>query len=99
MTKDLPFIIEPYSIDCMWYYYFYIDIKYFTKVPELQGEPEDVCREKCKIAYSKVNKPCIVEDTCLCFNVLKGLPGVYMFVINFFNYLLFLHLENGFFKK
>ncbi|KAH7829973.1 nucleoside-triphosphate diphosphatase [Monocercomonoides exilis] len=62
MTKDLPISIEPFDAD----------------LPELQGDPEDVCREKCKIAYSKVKAPCIVEDTCLCFNALGGLPGVYI---------------------
>ena len=24
--------------------------------------------------------PVLTEDTCLCFNVLKGLPGPYMYV-------------------
>ena len=27
----------------------------------------------------KVNGPVLVEDTCLCFNALKGLPGRYSF--------------------
>lgn len=25
----------------------------------------------------KVNGPVLVEDTCLCFNALKGLPGIF----------------------
>lgn len=25
--------------------------------------------------FLKVNGPVLVEDTCLCFNALKGLPG------------------------
>lgn len=43
-----------------------------------QGEPEDVAREKCLLAVQKVDGPTIVEDTCLCFNALGGLPGVYI---------------------
>ena len=44
----------------------------------VQGEPEDVAREKCLLAVQKVDGPTIVEDTCLCFNALGGLPGVYI---------------------
>lgn len=53
-------------------------------LPELQGEPDDISREKCKIAAIEIEKklgkpvPVIVEDTCLCFNALKGLPGPYI---------------------
>eukprot|EP00741_Cyanophora_paradoxa_P005748 tig00000946_g5570.t1 len=46
--------------------------------PELQGEPEDISREKCRIAAAEVNGSVCVEDTCLCFNALKGLPGPYI---------------------
>ncbi|XWS22404.1 hypothetical protein CRYUN_Cryun29cG0031000 [Craigia yunnanensis] len=79
-------------------------------LPELQGEPEEISKEKARLAalqvyifitfvfikypkgifskkknnYSwvffldgKVNGPVLVEDTCLCFNALKGLPGIY----------------------
>ena len=51
-----------------------------TKVdlPELQGEPEEVSREKCKLAVAQVKGPVIVEDTSLCYNALGGLPGVYI---------------------
>ncbi|XP_027165404.1 inosine triphosphate pyrophosphatase [Coffea eugenioides] len=45
---------------------------------ELQGEPEDISKEKAKIAAKEVNGPVLVEDTCLCFNALKGLPGPYI---------------------
>ncbi|KAH1189948.1 Inosine triphosphate pyrophosphatase [Glycine max] len=44
-------------------------------LPELQGEPEDISKEKARIAALQVNGPVLVEDTCLCFNALKGLPG------------------------
>ncbi|KAI5649997.1 hypothetical protein M9H77_36002 [Catharanthus roseus] len=47
-------------------------------LPELQGEPEDISKEKARIAAKAVNGPVLVEDTCLCFNALKGLPGPYM---------------------
>ncbi|ONM06091.1 Inosine triphosphate pyrophosphatase [Zea mays] len=45
-------------------------------LPELQGEPEYISKEKARIAASQVNGPVLVEDTCLCFNALKGLPGM-----------------------
>jgi inosine triphosphate pyrophosphatase len=47
-------------------------------LPELQGEPEEVSIEKCRLASLQVNGPVMVEDTSLCFNALGGLPGVYI---------------------
>eukprot|EP01035_Chromulina_nebulosa_P017118 gene17118-22632_t len=47
-------------------------------LPELQGEPEEVSKEKCRLASNTVNGPVIVEDTSLCYNALGGLPGVYI---------------------
>ncbi|KAL6643146.1 hypothetical protein ACP70R_021327 [Stipagrostis hirtigluma subsp. patula] len=47
-------------------------------LPELQGEPEDISKEKARMAALQVNGPVLVEDTCLCFNALKGLPGPYI---------------------
>ncbi|KAI5079780.1 hypothetical protein GOP47_0005259 [Adiantum capillus-veneris] len=47
-------------------------------LPELQGEPEDISKEKARIAAREIGGPVIVEDTCLCFNALKGLPGPYV---------------------
>ncbi|XP_008804447.3 inosine triphosphate pyrophosphatase [Phoenix dactylifera] len=47
-------------------------------LPELQGEPEEISKEKARIAAVKVNGPVLVEDTCLCFNALNGLPGPYI---------------------
>jgi len=47
-------------------------------LPELQGEPEEVALEKCKLAAARVKGPVMVEDTSLCFNALGGLPGVYI---------------------
>jgi inosine triphosphate pyrophosphatase len=60
--NDLPFQLISQKID----------------LPELQGEPEEVSKEKCKIAAKVVNGPVMVEDTSLCFNALHGLPGVYI---------------------
>ncbi|PKI51873.1 hypothetical protein CRG98_027706 [Punica granatum] len=45
-------------------------------LPELQGEPEEISKEKARLAAIQVNGPVLVEDTCLCFNALKGLPGM-----------------------
>ena len=47
-------------------------------LPELQGEPEFVAREKCKLASNEIQGPVLSEDTSLCFNALGGLPGVYI---------------------
>lgn len=47
-------------------------------LPELQGEIDDICMKKCQAAYEIIKGPCIVEDTCLCFNSLGGLPGPYI---------------------
>ncbi|KAJ6792578.1 inosine triphosphate pyrophosphatase [Iris pallida] len=47
-------------------------------LPELQGEPEEISKEKARLAAAEVNGPVLVEDTCLCFNALNGLPGPYI---------------------
>jgi hypothetical protein len=47
-------------------------------LPELQGDPEEVSREKCLLAATAVGGPVIVEDTSLCFVALGDLPGVYI---------------------
>jgi len=47
-------------------------------LPELQGEPDEIVKEKAKLACEKMGKPVFVEDTSLCFNALKGLPGPYV---------------------
>lgn len=47
-------------------------------LPELQGEPHYIAREKCLMAVAQAKRPCFVEDTSLCFNALKGLPGPYI---------------------
>ncbi|XP_017887376.1 inosine triphosphate pyrophosphatase isoform X2 [Ceratina calcarata] len=45
---------------------------------EYQGEMDDICRNKCRAAAELIKGPVIVEDTCLCFNAMKGLPGPYV---------------------
>eukprot|EP01098_Paradermamoeba_levis_P003886 TRINITY_DN1715_c0_g1_i3.p1 TRINITY_DN1715_c0_g1~~TRINITY_DN1715_c0_g1_i3.p1 ORF type:complete len:206 (-),score=53.77 TRINITY_DN1715_c0_g1_i3:111-728(-) len=47
-------------------------------LPELQGEPDEITIEKTLIAVKQLNCPVIIEDTCLCFNALNGLPGPYI---------------------
>jgi inosine triphosphate pyrophosphatase len=47
-------------------------------LPELQGEPEEISAEKCRLAAAQVGGPVMVEDTSLCFNALNGLPGPYI---------------------
>ncbi|KAG0616382.1 hypothetical protein M758_5G110400 [Ceratodon purpureus] len=47
-------------------------------LPELQGEPEDISREKARLAAKEIGGPVLVEDTCLCFHALNGLPGPYV---------------------
>ncbi|XP_023015735.1 inosine triphosphate pyrophosphatase [Leptinotarsa decemlineata] len=47
-------------------------------LPELQGELNEISIGKAKEAHRQVMGPVIVEDTALCFNSLKGLPGPYV---------------------
>uniref|UniRef100_A0A7S0G3M7 Inosine triphosphate pyrophosphatase n=1 Tax=Rhodosorus marinus TaxID=101924 RepID=A0A7S0G3M7_9RHOD len=47
-------------------------------LPELQGEPEDIAKEKCRLAAQDIRGPVVTEDTCLCYNALRGLPGPYI---------------------
>ncbi|XP_056379227.1 inosine triphosphate pyrophosphatase [Hyla sarda] len=47
-------------------------------LPEYQGEPDEISIQKCKEAARQIRGPVIVEDTCLCFNALGGLPGPYI---------------------
>uniref|UniRef100_A0A6V2ECB8 Multifunctional fusion protein n=1 Tax=Ditylum brightwellii TaxID=49249 RepID=A0A6V2ECB8_9STRA len=61
-SEKVPFEIESRDID----------------LPELQGDPLEVAREKCKLAALEINGPVITEDTSLCFNALNGMPGPYI---------------------
>lgn len=50
-------------------------VSFKLDLPEVQGELNDVSIVKCKEAAKHVKGPVLVEDTSLCFNALKGLPG------------------------
>mmetsp|Transcript_17534 Transcript_17534/g.48092 ORF Transcript_17534/g.48092 Transcript_17534/m.48092 type:complete len:217 (+) Transcript_17534:264-914(+) len=61
--KKVPFEVKSQKID----------------LPELQGaSPEEIAREKCRFAAESVDGPVMIEDTCLCYHALKGLPGPYI---------------------
>ena len=47
-------------------------------LPELQGNPLTIAKEKCALAAKEIGGPVITEDTSLCFNALNGLPGPYI---------------------
>ncbi|THV04735.1 Maf/Ham1 [Dendrothele bispora CBS 962.96] len=47
-------------------------------IDEIQGSTQEVAKAKCRRAAEIVNGPCITEDTALCFEALKGLPGPYI---------------------
>jgi len=47
-------------------------------LPEFQGSPEFIAKEKARIACSMVNKPCFVEDVSNHFHALGGMPGPYI---------------------
>ena len=47
-------------------------ISHFTN---FSGTPQEIGIEKCREAAKILKTPVIVEDTCLCFNALGGLPG------------------------
>jgi len=48
------------------------------ELPELQGDPIEIAKEKCRLAAEKVDGAVFTEDTSLCFNALNGLPGPYI---------------------
>ncbi|KAK7462798.1 nucleoside triphosphate pyrophosphohydrolase ham1 [Stygiomarasmius scandens] len=47
-------------------------------IDEIQGTTQEVAKAKCRRATELINGPCITEDTALCFEALKGLPGPYI---------------------
>ncbi|KAA1466660.1 Ham1-like protein, partial [Dentipellis sp. KUC8613] len=47
-------------------------------IPEIQGTTQEVALDKCKRAAEILGRPCITEDTALCFKALNGLPGPYI---------------------
>ena len=51
-------------------------------LPEYQGTPQEICIEKCREAAKHTQGPVITEDTCLCFNAMGGMPGMYYSVVS-----------------
>lgn len=47
-------------------------------IPEFQGNRDVVVKEKARLAAKKLGMSCFVDDTSLCFNALKSLPGIYI---------------------
>lgn len=47
-------------------------------LPELQGTPEEIVKEKAQLACKITGEACFVDDTSLCFNAWGGLPGPYI---------------------
>ena len=47
-------------------------------LPELQGDPLEIAKEKCRLAAESVKGPVLTEDTSLCFHALNGMPGPYI---------------------
>lgn len=62
VSKPLPFVISNQKID----------------LPELQGDPLEIAREKCALAAKEIGGAVITEDTSLCFTALNNLPGPYI---------------------
>lgn len=62
LKDDLPFDIKNQKVD----------------LPELQGDPISIAKEKCRLAAKTVQGPCFTEDTSLCFNAMNGMPGPYI---------------------
>ena len=56
---------------------FHLD-NFKVDLPELQGDPLEIAKEKCRLAAEKIGGAVITEDTSLCFNALHGLPGPYI---------------------
>jgi len=55
-------------------------------LPELQGNPIEIAKEKCRLAAKMVNGAVFTEDTSLCFNALNGLPGYVSPCVTYFNF-------------
>lgn len=47
-------------------------------LPEIQGEIVEISKAKCDLAISQIDGSVLIEDTSLCFNALRGLPGPYV---------------------
>jgi inosine triphosphate pyrophosphatase len=47
-------------------------------LPELQGDPLEIAKEKCALAAKELGGAVITEDTSLCFIALNSMPGPYI---------------------
>lgn len=47
-------------------------------IPELQGTPTEVAKEKARMAFEQLKEPVFVDDTGLAFTALNGMPGIYI---------------------
>ena len=47
-------------------------------LPELQGDPAEIAKAKCREAAERTGGAVLIEDTSLCFAALNGLPGPYI---------------------
>ena len=61
-STDFPYQITNHKVD----------------LPELQGDPIFIAKEKAALAAKEVNGAVITEDTSLCFTALNDLPGPYI---------------------
>jgi len=58
--------------------HFNLSTSHLIAMPEYQGESDDISKSKCLEASRQLKGPVLVEDTCLGFTSLGGLPGPYM---------------------
>jgi|WetSurMetagenome_2_1015567.scaffolds.fasta_scaffold00451_1 inosine/xanthosine triphosphate pyrophosphatase family protein len=58
-----------------------LSTKMLWQIPEIQGDPQEIIRQKCCEAIRMTLMPesrLFVEDTCLSIDGLDGLPGPYI---------------------
>lgn len=53
-------------------------INEYLELTEVQGEPEEIIKNKLSEAYITTKRPLFVEDTGLFLDALNGLPGPYI---------------------
>lgn len=64
-----------------WFKAAYLSFKVISQnidLPEFQGKPDEISVAKCEEAVKHVKGSVIIEDTCLGFNALGGMPGPYI---------------------
>lgn len=58
--------------------FFDCEQKTMEEYHEIQGEPENILRQKLTYAYQKFKEPVLVDDTSVHFDALHGFPGPYI---------------------